>query len=104
MSRTSTSIELQPYAASTPVTQPPSVYAKGNDAPPVTEDLRPIVDTTQNAALAEPIQEPTKATTAIVLVTVVCVTMISTLLAGLVTVGLPTMAAELDIPPSLLLW
>jgi hypothetical protein len=104
MSRTSTSIELQPYAASTPVTQPPNVYAKGDDTPPLTEDLRPIINATQNAVVTEHMQEPTKATTAIVLVTVVCVTMISTLLAGLVTVGLPTMAAELDIPPNLLLW
>lgn len=104
MSRSSTSIELQPYAASTPVTQPPSVFAKGDETPPLAEDLRPIVSEPRNAFAAEQIQDSTKATTAIVLVTVVCVTMISTLLAGLVTVGLPTMAAELDIPPSLLLW
>ncbi|KAF1979739.1 integral membrane protein [Bimuria novae-zelandiae CBS 107.79] len=63
------------------------------------EELRPI-----NTIISNAVQAPTKGTTAIVLVTVVCVTMISTLLAGLVTVGLPTMAEELDIPPSLLLW
>ncbi|KAJ4347096.1 uncharacterized protein N0V89_011033 [Didymosphaeria variabile] len=100
MSRSSTSIELEPYA-STPIapTQPSSVHTKGDDAPPAVDDLQPINSVTSTA-----LQAPTKGTTAIVLVTVVCVTMISTLLAGLVTVGLPTMAAELEIPPSLLLW
>jgi hypothetical protein len=100
MSRSSTSIELQPYAATAPVTH----FANNDDAPQTTtEDLRPI-NAPQNDNAAKRIDEPTKGTTAIVLVTVVCVTMISTLLAGLVTVGLPTMAAELDIPPNLLLW
>lgn len=86
------------------MTQPPSVLAKCDDTISLAEDLRPIVNEPRNAVAVEQIPEPTTATTAIVLVTVVCVTMISTLLAGLVTVGLPTMAAELDIPPSLLLW
>lgn len=87
--------------ASTPVAfaEPSQLHTKGHDAPPMTDDLQPINTLTSVAQ-----QAPTKGTTAIVLVTVVCVTMISTLLAGLVTVGLPTMAAELDIPPSLLLW
>ncbi|KAJ4303381.1 hypothetical protein N0V90_002274 [Kalmusia sp. IMI 367209] len=101
MSRSSTSIELEPYAASTPITltQPPSLHVKSDDTPTLAEDLQPI-----NTVTSEALQSPTKGTTAIVLVTVVCVTMISTLLAGLVTVGLPTMAQELNIPPSLLLW
>lgn len=104
MSRTSTSIELQTYAESIPVTQPSSIFVRGDDTPPLTDELRSIVNVPQNAVKAEQLQNPSKSTTAIVLVTVVCVTMISTLLAGLVTVGLPTMAAELDIPTNLLLW
>jgi hypothetical protein len=101
MSRSTTSIELEPYAASTPIAfmQSPSLHSKSDDASLAVNDLQPS-DSVASTAL----QTPSKGTTAIVLVTVVCVTMISTLLAGLVTVGLPTMAAELDIPPSLLLW
>lgn len=104
MSRSSTSIELETYPASVPITQPPSLHVKGDETPPLSADLRPIVNPPANAVSIESVPNPTKQTTAIVLVTVVCVTMISTLLAGLVTVVLPTMAQELDIPPSLLLW
>lgn len=48
--------------------------------------------------------EVSKATTAVVIASVTCITGISTLLAGLVTVGLPTMAKDLSLDPSLLLW
>lgn len=103
MSRSSTSIELEPYAASTPLPHPTNIPVKNKNAPPSTDDLQPFADPPPNAVRTEQ-TSPTKGTTTIVLVTVVCVTMISTLLAGLVTVGLPTMAVDLNIPPSLLLW
>ena len=45
-----------------------------------------------------------KATTAIIISTIAGVTMISSLLSGLVTISLPTMARDLDIPEALLLW
>lgn len=45
-----------------------------------------------------------KSRTAVVIASVVLITAISTLLNGLTTVALPTMAKELDIPDSLLLW
>lgn len=45
-----------------------------------------------------------KSTTAIVISSVTLVTGISTLLNGLTTVILPTMAVDLDIPDNLLLW
>ncbi|KAF2876687.1 major facilitator superfamily domain-containing protein [Massariosphaeria phaeospora] len=99
MSRTS--IELLQYPAA--VSQPPSIATKRDETPPLIDDTRPIVPP-DNAILAEQIENPTKSTTAIVLVTVVCVTAISTLLAGIVTVALPTMANELELAPSVLLW
>jgi hypothetical protein len=101
MSRSSTSIELVEYPET--VTQPPSVKLKGDDTPPLPEDLRPM-NPPANAVRAEPSEVPGKGTTTIVLVTVVFVTMISSLLAGLVTVTLPTMAKELELDMSLLLW
>ncbi|EON65456.1 hypothetical protein W97_04694 [Coniosporium apollinis CBS 100218] len=45
-----------------------------------------------------------KGTTAVVITSVTCITGISSLLAGLVTVGLPTIAKDLNIPPALELW
>lgn len=51
-------------------------------------------------------EDPTtsKVTTAIVIASVTLITGISTLLSGLTTVILPTMAVDLDIPDNLLLW
>ena len=101
MSHSTTAVELETFAASTPLAfpEPSKLSRKGDDAPPVTEGVGPI-----NTVNSETIPAPTKATTTIVLITVVCVTMVSALMAGQVVVGLPTMAEELDIPPSLLLW
>lgn len=98
MSRSTTSIELEPYAAFTPIApaQSSGLHTKSDDVP--------LTDRPQLTISVNTLQEPSKGTTAIVLVTVVCVTMSSALLAGLVTVGLPTMAADLDIQPNLLLW
>lgn len=104
MSRTSTSIELQSFPQ-TPqtITQPPSVHQKGEDAPPLTEDLQPI-NAPKNAVSAELLEGPNKKTTAVVLLTVVCVTMISSMLNGVVAVALPSIAKELDLGPDVLLW
>lgn len=101
MSRSSTSIELVDYTPA--VTQPPSVKLKGDDTPPLAEDLRSL-NPPASAISAEPHDAPGRTTTAIVLATVVGVTMISSLLAGLVTIVLPTMAHELELDASLLLW
>jgi hypothetical protein len=48
--------------------------------------------------------DTSKGTTAIVIASVTLVTGISSLLNGLTTVILPTMAVDLDIPDNLLLW
>ncbi|KAF1357906.1 MFS general substrate transporter [Lizonia empirigonia] len=82
MSRTSTSIELQGYPQ-TPqtITQPSSIHQKVIDTAPLAEDLQPI-NAPKNAVSAEVLEEPDKKTTAIVLLTVVCVTMISSMLSG----------------------
>ncbi|KAF2134395.1 MFS general substrate transporter [Dothidotthia symphoricarpi CBS 119687] len=106
MSRTSTSIELAEYP-STPLafTEPPGVHvhAKDNDLPSHHESLQPT-DVPDHTIPVEHIPTPGKGTTAIVLVTVVCVTMISTMLSGVVAIALPTMARELPLAPNVLLW
>ncbi|KAF9696583.1 hypothetical protein EKO04_005214 [Ascochyta lentis] len=104
MSRTSTSIELQGYPQ-TPqtITQPSSTHQKDNDARSLTEDVQPI-NPPKNAVSAELLGEPDKKTTAIVLLTVVCVTMISSMLSGVVAVALPSIAKELELGPDVLLW
>lgn len=63
------------------------------------------VGATQNA-VAEP---PTavvekKGTTVIIIATVAGVTVISSMLAGIVTIALPVMAKDLEIPEALLFW
>lgn len=102
MSRTATSIELVDYPQ-TPLTDPPSVYTKGDLASSLNDDGQPIIVPT-NAVDVEQLQAPGKRTTAVVLVTVVCVTMISAMLSGVTTVVLPTMARDLQLAPSVLLW
>jgi hypothetical protein len=101
MSRSSTSIELAELPET--VVQPPSLHLKGQDTPPLMEDTRPI-NPPANAVSAEPQDNPSKGTTAIVLVTVVCVTMITSMLHGMVTVTLPAMARGLKLDSALLLW
>jgi hypothetical protein len=54
--------------------------------------------------LERTVTDTSKGTTAIVIASVTLVTGISTLLNGLTTVILPTMAVDLDIPDNLLLW
>lgn len=85
------------------VTQPPSVHAKGDQTLPQDDDLQPIIAPVQSFS-AEQQETPRKGTTAVVLVTVVCVTMISSMLSGVLVVTLPTMARELNLAPSVLLW
>jgi hypothetical protein len=106
MSRTSTSIELvdfQPTLGPSTITQPPGIHTNHDLASPSTEDLRPF-NVTASGADVEHLQPPGKRTTAIVLVTVVCVTMIGSMLSGVTAVALPTMARELHLAPSVLLW
>lgn len=102
MSRTISSIELVGYPQ-TPIAatvkHPPSVHTTSNGFSPAAEDLQPI-----DVAVTEQLVEPGKGTTAIVLTTVVCITMISSMLAGVTTISLPTMARELQLAPSVLLW
>lgn len=45
-----------------------------------------------------------KATTAFIITTIAGVTIISSLLSGIVTIALPVMARDLDISPALLFW
>lgn len=104
MSQTLTSIELEGYPE-TPqtVTQPPSIHQKGDGTTPFIEDLPPF-NAPKHAVSAELLEEPDKKTTSIVLLTVVCVTMISSMLSGVVAVALPSIAKELHLGPDVLLW
>ena len=101
MSRTS--IELNQIAApqvpqavfaKTPSTRRPSTIASNAQSDEVT--LRGLE--------RSPTTTTSKATTAIVIASVTLITGISTLLSGLTTVTLPTMAVDLEIPDNLLLW
>jgi len=100
-----TSIELVGYPTSTPltVTQPPSIHTKDDRPRSLAEDVQPIVSPA-NVNDVEHLEPPNKRTTAIVLITIVCVTMISSMLSGVVVIALPTMALELELAPSVLLW
>ena len=65
--------------------------------------MRPI-NASNTAVAAELLETPDKKTTAIVLLTVVCVTMIGSITSGVVIVALPTIAKELGLGPEVLLW
>jgi hypothetical protein len=101
MSRTSTTLELNDYPQQS-IIHPPQINQKGENTPK-SEDLI-LNGSLEYAVSAEQIEAPSKATTAIVLVTVVCVTMISSMLSGVVVVALPAIARELDLAPNMLLW
>ncbi|KAF2802029.1 uncharacterized protein BDZ99DRAFT_429276 [Mytilinidion resinicola] len=94
MSRTS--VELAPFSTfvSNPSTQ--SLRDVLHEGPPQNE--------TTIATEPASKEDVSKGTTAVVIASVTCVTAVSTLLAGLVTVGLPTMAKDVNLDPSLLLW
>ena len=105
MSQTATSIELVDYHETTipALAAKPLGAAKIKDTPSIADDLRPIHESPETFA-AEQRDGPGKGTTAIVLVTVVCVTLVSSMLSGVMTVTLPTVARELELAPSVLLW
>lgn len=106
MSRTTTSIELaehpQTSIPSTP-SQPTSIYVNDDRIVSKDEDVQPIT-APLHVADVEQLQAPGKKTTAVVLVTVVCVTGISAMLSGVTAVVLPTMARDLELAPNVLLW
>jgi hypothetical protein len=105
MSQTATSIELVDYPETTipALTAKPYGAARSKDTPSIAEDGQPI-DGFPGTFAAEQRDGPGKGTTAIVLVTVVCVTLVSSMLSGVMTVTLPTVARELELAPSVLLW
>lgn len=105
MSRATTSIEFAKLSTSVPlaVTHPPSIHAKNDRPQSLAEDVHPIV-ASANDADVEHLEPLKKRTTAVILVTIVCVTMISSMLSGVTTISLPTMARELDLAPNVLLW
>lgn len=58
----------------------------------------------ERRASAVTVPVPSKKTTAIVISSVTCITTLSTLISGLVTVAIPTMAKDVGLADSLLLW
>ena len=104
MSQTSTATELQSYPDTLqPIAQPSATYPKGHGSTLSIEDMRPI-NASNIAVAAELLEVPDKKTTAIVLLTVVFVTMIGSITTGVVIVALPTIAKELGLGPEVLLW
>ncbi|KAJ8108404.1 hypothetical protein OPT61_g8196 [Boeremia exigua] len=101
MSRTSTSIELQDcHEAPKTVVQLSSADQKDHGS----LLLADATNAPHDAITAELLEKPDKKTTAIVMLTVVCVTMISAMLSGVVAVALPSIAKELELGPDVLLW
>jgi hypothetical protein len=105
MSRTSTSIELAEVSTSTPlpITHPLSVNTKDSRPRSLSQDAHPLA-LPPDVVDVEQLELLNKRTTAVVLVTIVCVTMISSMLSGVTTIVLPTMARDLQLAPSVLLW
>jgi hypothetical protein len=108
MSHSLTSIELtRPIG----ITRPESVaYPSSNQSEQLFGGRRSSILSTRPAIIrrltAENNSETdvSKGQTVVVISSVTVITGISSLLAGLVTVGLPTIAKELDIPSGLVLW
>ena len=100
-----TSIELADIATAQ---APQAVFAKSSR---VASTRRPSTivneshsDEVSLRGLERTVTNTSKGTTAVVIASVTLVTSISSLLNGLTTVILPTMAVDLDIPDNLLLW
>ena len=104
MSQTATATELQSYPdTSQPVAQPSATYPKSHGSTLSIEDMRSI-NASNTVMAAELLEVPDKKTTAIVLLTVVSVTMIGSITSGVIIVALPTIAKELGLGPEVLLW
>jgi len=106
MSRASTSIELASFSTSAPrvaLTHPQSIHTKDDRPQSPIDDVQPIIPVA-NLADVEHLEPLKKRTTAVILVTIVCVTMISSMLSGVTTIALPTMARDLELASSVLLW
>ena len=93
-----TSVELLTYPLS--VAQLPSSHSRLERTLSKSRDERPpMVE-----SIASGQEKVSKGTTAVVIMSVTCITGISSLLAGLVVVGLPTIAKDLALDANLLLW
>jgi hypothetical protein len=109
MSHSLTSVELVPTIS---LTRPESAHASrtSNESDGSLPRRRSSVLPTRPEILRQPAaenvseDEVSKSQTVIVISSVTVITGISSLLAGLVTVGLPTIAKDLSIPPGLVLW
>jgi hypothetical protein len=98
MSRSS--VELVTYSEFPPSPSSQSLNNHESSAPSqqngsIGAELAPVASTHEDVS---------KGTTTVVIASVTCITAIGTLLSGLVTVGLPTMAKDLGLEQSLLLW
>lgn len=96
-----TSIELATIARPEAVAKT-SIRRPSTINPSIDSLIQPDESSTHN--LERTITVTSKSRTAVIIASVTLITAISTLLNGLTTVALPTMAAELGIPDSLLLW
>jgi len=110
-SRTSTeAIPLTPivYPASAVTSAAPSQISVALPGGPafnrVSDDHQSLAPAVVRAGEAQEDLEVSKSRTFLVITSVTCITGISSLLAGLVAVGLPTIAKDLELGANLLLW
>ena len=99
-------IELQAYSIPT---EPPAVYHSSTSRTPVTPSLRTIrTDNTEEVSIAETDVQVehvvSKSGTMIIILSTTLVTGIGSMLNGLVTVSLPSLAVDLELQKSLQLW
>jgi hypothetical protein len=102
MSQSGTSIELIQPTRPNPIAILPMDQSEGQVLSRISSRVHPQREPTVTAEEDE--DEVSKSQTVIVISSVTVITGISSLLAGLVTVGLPTIARDLKIPTALLLW
>ena len=109
MSRTSTEVQVESISLSS-ISLPPAIHVEADPAhfngPAHAETSRgPRDNGERSEATALPRDgDISKAVTAAIITSVTCVTGISSLLSGLVTVSMPTIAEDLALDDSLLLW
>jgi hypothetical protein len=80
----------------------PRAVVKGQVPIQALDDVQTRVQS--NVASTSGVEIENKGATAIIITVITGVTTISSLLAGLVTIALPVMAKDLDIPQALLIW
>jgi len=105
-----TAIELQTVNDPDYVSRASLATASGlpsNEAPVTRSDATTaprLEDTSRDGSFIVDGQDPSRLTTTIVIVLVTLVTALSSLLAGVITVAIPSVAVDIGLSPDLILW